>query len=35
MTAEEPAAGGVMQTGTASGFTETLLSALETALALS
>lgn len=33
MTTEEPATDGVMQTGTADGFTETLLSVLETALA--
>ena len=32
MTTEEPATDGVMQTGTADGFTETLLSVLETAL---
>lgn len=32
MTTEEPAMDGVMQTGTADGFTETLLSVLETAL---
>jgi hypothetical protein len=32
MTAEDPATDGVMQTGTADGFTETLLSVLESAL---
>lgn len=32
MTTEETATDGVMQTGTADGFTETLLSVLETAL---
>ena len=32
MTAEEPATDGVTQTGEADGFTETLLSVLETAL---
>jgi hypothetical protein len=32
MTAEEPATDSLIQTGTADGFTETLLSVLETAL---
>ena len=32
VTAEEPATGGMTQTGEADGFTETLLSVLETAL---